>query len=156
SAAGLTHGGFYKHFASKDELLTNAAGTAFEDIIERVERITRDSPDPQSARERIITDYLTARRRDASAAGCANTALAADAARATDPRLRAAYARGFQETLARLEAITEGPDARTRALQDLIVLVGGLTLARATRGESISDEILTQSLSLLNSADREP
>src|SRR5690554_486039 len=69
SAAGLTHGGFYKHFASKDELLANAASSAFEDIIERVERITRDSSDPHSARERIIADYLTARHRDAPATG---------------------------------------------------------------------------------------
>jgi len=150
SAAGLTHGGFYKHFASKDELLATAARTAFDGILERLDRITGESTDPQEARERIVRDYLTADHRDRMATGCANTALASDAARTADPDLRAAYAEGFQQTLSRLEAVTDAPDARAQALQDMIVLIGGLTLARATRGSAISDELLEQAQRLLS------
>lgn len=150
SAAGLTHGGFYKHFASKDELLATAARTAFDDILERLERITRESAAPADARERIISEYLTPQHRDTPATGCANTALAADAARSESIELRGAYVSGFEQTLQRLEALTEGPDARRRALQDLLVLVGGLTLARATSGSAVSDEILVEAERLLH------
>jgi TetR/AcrR family transcriptional repressor of nem operon len=150
SAAGLTHGGFYKHFGSKSELIALAAGSAFGDIEDTVDRISTDSPDAPTARKRVLDDYLTIEHRDAPGTGCANTALAADASRTDDPALRAAYVDGLRRTLARLESIEPGPEAHMRAVADLVVLVGGLTLARATAGDPISEEVLAIARGLLD------
>jgi len=142
SAAGLTHGGFYKHFRSKDELVAAAARESFEDILGRLDRIAEESADGRAARDRLVAEYLTADHRDSPGTGCANTALATDAARAQGSGLGAAYTEGLKETVARLEAMDGGPDARAHALEDLALLVGALTLARATSDDPISDELL--------------
>ncbi|WP_224785674.1 TetR/AcrR family transcriptional regulator [Microbacterium caowuchunii] len=150
SAAGLTHGGFYKHFASKDELVASAAGAAFADIEARLDRIAAETPEGASARTRVIDDYLTVDHRDRIAEGCANTALAADAARAGDPALRDAYLAGLRRTVEQLASLEDGAHTHERALQDLVVLVGGLTLARATAGDPVSEELLAAARDLLN------
>ena len=140
SAAGLTHGGFYKHFGSKGELIATAAQDAFADIHRRIDRAVDESTDAADARQRLVADYVTTAHRDEPGAGCANAALAVDAARTQDDDLRAAYTTGLAETVARLAELDDG--SRARALQDLIVLVGSLTLARATAGDAVSEELL--------------
>jgi len=143
SAAGLTHGGFYKHFRSKDDLVAAATRDAFGDILGRLDRVAAESPDGPTARDRLVTEYLSPEHRDAPGTGCANAALATDAARATSPELRAAFTDGLRATVDRLAAVEGGgPDARAHALVDLVVLVGSLTLARATTGDPVSDELL--------------
>lgn len=142
AAVGLTHGGFYKHFGSKGELFASAAGVAFDDITHTLDRIAAESADEGDARRRVFDEYLAGPHRDDAAHGCANTALAADAARTDDPAFRAAYTEGLQRTVARLAEIEGDTQDRRAAIADLIVLVGGLTLARATAGDPVSDEIL--------------
>ncbi|WP_433113915.1 TetR/AcrR family transcriptional regulator [Micromonospora sp. CA-246542] len=142
-AAGLTHGGFYKHFSSKDELLGIAAATAFGELLALLDQLSDDSPDRSEARNALLRHYLSPEHRDTPGTGCANTALAADAARSpADSPLRMSYAVGVQETIRRLTDIEDGPEARRMALVDLATMVGALTLARATGQTPLSEEIL--------------
>ncbi|MFF5179954.1 TetR/AcrR family transcriptional regulator [Micromonospora sp. NPDC000316] len=157
-AAGLTHGGFYKHFSSKDELLGIAATTAFGELLALLAQLSDDLPDRSEARSALLRDYLSAEHRDTPGTGCANTALAADAARASaDSPLRTSYAEGVQETLKRLTDLESAPDrsdeaARQRAVVDLATMVGALTLARATGQTPLSEEILYTVLDALSTA----
>jgi TetR/AcrR family transcriptional regulator, transcriptional repressor for nem operon len=147
-AVGLTHGGFYRHFRSKDELVGVATEVAFDEIRTLLARVGEDEPDQTRARSELIRTYLSADHRDAPATGCANTALAGDAARApTDSPLRSAYLAGLEHTLEQLARLEHDPgresaESYRRAIVDLATLVGALTLARATGGTPLSDQIL--------------
>lgn len=142
AAAGLTHGGFYKHFASKDELMAIAAESAYEGMLAELAALATQ-PDKTAARDELIGDYLSTRHRDAPGTGCPNTALAVEAAQA-DGRspLRKAYTDGLRRTLDALTELEDGPEARTRAILDLATMVGALSLARAAGRTALSKEIL--------------
>lgn len=142
-AAGLSHGGFYKHFASKDELLGIATETAFQSVLARIADLT----DREGAWDEFVGEYLSVDHRDSPGTGCANTALATESARAADDApLRAAYAAGLERMIEFLVGLKGLPDdqevARRRALVDLATLVGALTMARATGRTPLSGEIL--------------
>jgi TetR/AcrR family transcriptional regulator, transcriptional repressor for nem operon len=150
SAAGLTHGGFYKQFTSKEELTGLAATAAFDELLAMLARVTADSVNTPEARARLLGEYLTAAHRDAPGTGCPATGLAADAARvpAGSP-LRRSYTGGVKKTLQELAEIEGQPgskdedETRRRAIFDLASMVGALTLARATADHPLSEEILT-------------
>ncbi|MDT7788209.1 MAG: TetR/AcrR family transcriptional regulator, transcriptional repressor for nem operon [Pseudonocardiales bacterium] len=142
-AAGLSHGGFYKHFASKDELLGIATEAAFQTALAQIADLT----DREDAWEAFVGQYLSVEHRDSPGTGCANTALATESARAGDDApLRAAYAAGLKRMIEFLVALKGLPDdqevARRRAVVDLATLVGALTMARATGRTPLSREIL--------------
>ena len=138
-AAGLTHGGFYKHFGSRDDLIAEAAERAFAESERTVQDITHGADDPLAA---LVEWYLSARHRDDAAGGCPVVALGDDARRADD-RLRAAYRRQVESYLANLERIVGGgEDPRRRATVVLSMLVGSVMLARAVDDEALSDDIL--------------
>lgn len=142
-AAGLSHGGFYKHFASKDELLGIATTAAFQSVLAQIADLT----DREDAWDAFVAEYLSADHRDSPGTGCANTALATEAARANlDAPLRIAYEAGLKrmiEFLVALQGLPAGQEvARRRAVADLATLVGALTMARATGTTSLSQEIL--------------
>ncbi len=149
-AVGLTHGGFYKHFRSKDELVGVATEAAFGEILSLLTRVGEDDSDRSRARSALIRTYLSAEHRDASGTGCANTALAVDTARAAaDSPLRRSYLAGLENTLDQLAKLEPEPEPGggpaepyRRAIVDLATLVGALTLARAARGTPLSDQIL--------------
>ncbi|KAA0981754.1 TetR/AcrR family transcriptional regulator [Pseudomonas sp. ANT_J12] len=145
-AAGLTHGGFYGHFESKEALAQEACSRAFSHSLERWKQKIDDSGDQLSARASIITPYLSAANRDNPGESCPVTAFAGDMCHeATESGLHQTYTQGLEALLQMLTPLmgADQPEAnRQRALVDYSLMVGALTLARATRGDALSDEIL--------------
>jgi TetR/AcrR family transcriptional repressor of nem operon len=148
AAAGLTHGGFYGHFDSKDALAMVACNKAFALSDERRSaKVARHPGDPAAALSEITCTYLGAEHRDNPGGGCPALALAADVAREpADKPVRAAYVTGLREMLASYEALAPaGPDGTSSAKAAMLrmaLLVGTLTLARATSGDPLSEAFL--------------
>jgi TetR/AcrR family transcriptional regulator, transcriptional repressor for nem operon len=141
-SVGMTHGGFYKHFSSKDELVALAYDRAFEQVRDWFSARTSGHDDPAAAWNDLVSAYLSPAHRDAADVGCAAAALASDAARAdAGATARSAYAEGVDRMLEQLQSLEQGPDAQARNLVALSTLVGALLLARATTGD-LSDAIL--------------
>jgi TetR/AcrR family transcriptional repressor of nem operon len=136
--AGLTHGGFYRHFHSRDELLAEAIDAAVAQGSERVHTAAQLGGQP--ALTAIIDGYLSRLHRDKPDTGCAVAALPTDIAR-VNARARAAYSRQVRHYIDLLGALAPGrhPD---EAHLILAALVGGLVLARAVDDRDLSDEIL--------------
>jgi TetR/AcrR family transcriptional repressor of nem operon len=131
--AGLTHGGFYAHFASKDELIAEAITHMFDDRYAKfLERI--DTPDARAAMIAFIDSYLSMRHRDAPELGCPIPALAAEAAR-FPVGAQARFADGITRLTTGVATLLDAlalPDAARLAVSVISELVGALGLARAT------------------------
>lgn len=141
--AGLTHGGFYAHFDSREALVAEAFAHVMDSSMEKwTDTIARTSPAKRVAA--IVNGYLSAEHRDAPEHGCAIPSLGADMARES-PRTRKASAQKVErliETLAAQIPDSTPKAAREQAMAALSTMVGGLLLARlAGRGE-LSDQIL--------------
>jgi len=143
--AGLTHGGFYAHFDSKDDLIVAAIGQMFEDGRARMQMETQER-EPIVALNSYIDFYLSARHRDGSI-GCPIPTLAADLprlSRTARVRFSAGVSR-LRELLAqRLESAGHA-NAAESASSMLAELVGALSLARAEADPELSDAILSNS-----------
>lgn len=148
AAAGLTHGGFYRHFPSKDALAAGAVEHAFAFVTDRIRRLhARCGGDPTATRARFVDGYLSPAHRDGPDRGCPSAALATEIAHAApDSTLRGAYGealRRYVTTWAELLESGADPDERERAaLLDLSTMVGALVLARASAGDELSERIL--------------
>ncbi|WP_213939181.1 TetR/AcrR family transcriptional regulator [Pseudomonas sp. dw_612] len=145
-AAGLTHGGFYGHFESKEALAQEACSRAFSQSLERWKQRIDDSSDHLCARDSIIAPYLSVANRDNPGESCPVTAFAGDMCHETaESGLHQTYTQGLEALLQMLTPLmgADQPEAnRQRALVDYSLMVGALTLARATRGDALSEEIL--------------
>ncbi|WP_330254238.1 TetR/AcrR family transcriptional regulator [Nocardia sp. NBC_00565] len=144
AAAGLTHGGFYRHFRSKEDLVTQASTAAYAEKIREMEQIRADSPDGPAARRAFIERYLSVQHRDTAGRGCGIAALAGDVARAeTDSPLRAAYVDGIRNMIGKLAEFGErSADEEREVLIEVSVMAGALLLARASAGDDLSERIL--------------
>jgi TetR/AcrR family transcriptional repressor of nem operon len=146
AAAGLTHGGFYGHFASKDALAAIACAKAFEQSAERWKKRVAGKTDRAAAMTALVEGYLSPQSRNALGSGCPTAALAGDVAREpADKPIHEAYLAGVKGQLATLLSLQDSGDAeadRGEAVAQLSMLVGALVLARATRGDEISDAFL--------------
>src|ERR1700744_5022428 len=143
AATGMTHGGFYRHFASKEELAQIACTRAFEEQIEGLREFKRSAADPEAA---FVDFYLSDPHRADVAHGCPLASLSGDIAR-TDPDspVRASFVKGVRAFADGVEALdSDGtPEHRAESLARLSMLMGALARSRATEGDPISDEIVT-------------
>lgn len=147
AAAGLTHGGFYGHFESKNGLAAVACTTAFGQSAERWKTRISGKPTREAALKALIDGYLSPQSRNSVGTGCPMAALATDVAREPmEAPIHAAYIAGLKSQLNILLSLQDTGDAeidRSQALAQLSMLVGAMVLSRASRGDAISDEILT-------------
>jgi len=128
-AAGLTHGAFYAHFDSKEELQAAAIAYGQKVSLERMQRSNKNSKESYADR------YLSRRHRDNPGDGCTMAALAQEVARST-PELKSALEQGLENILA-----AKGGD-RNEAIFRVAAMMGGVVLARAVQDTRLSDEIL--------------
>jgi len=141
-AADLTHGGFYGHFASKDDLVAEASRRSMARAAGNWARIVADAPDKPYAA--LLAHYLSASHRDEPGEGCAFAALATDAGRGGSA-VRKAFAEGLQPLLDILANALPGfskAARRRKAVAAMAALVGALALSRAVEDEALSNEIL--------------
>jgi TetR/AcrR family transcriptional regulator, transcriptional repressor for nem operon len=136
--AGLTHGGFYRHFDSREGLIAEAVAEALAQGSRRMQ--TSPELGQPAALSAIVDGYLSRRHRDKQETGCAVAALPTDITR-TDARARQVYERQVRSYL---DLLTDLTPARDRDTAHLILgaLVGALVLARAVDDRALSNEIL--------------
>ncbi|UXN68042.1 TetR/AcrR family transcriptional regulator (plasmid) [Devosia neptuniae] len=143
--AGLTQGGFYKQFSSKDDLIVEASASALENSKSRWVDLAAGSSDPRRA---LLSFYLSATHLQERAEGCVIASLAPDAARHS-PELRQTFQAGIErhlELLDQLVSVAPGEDMRERSMITLSTMVGALVIARAVDDEQVSNHFLSAAL----------
>lgn len=141
-AADLTHGGFYGHFDSKDDLVAEASRRSMARAEDNWRTVVADSGGKPFAA--LLKHYLSPRHRDDPGKGCAFAALSGDAARC-GKEVRRAFTEGLEPLIDILAAALPRGSAATRrrkAVAAMAELVGALALARAVDDPRLSDEIL--------------
>jgi TetR/AcrR family transcriptional repressor of nem operon len=134
-AAGLTHGGFYGHFASKDDL-----------IAQSITHALAGNPEKPAGLRAFLDGYLSPRHRDNPASGCPTASLAADI-RHQSPETRAAMTGGIRSQIGRINQALPGVNNaqdRRAAIGTWAAMVGAVVLARAVDDPALSDEILRE------------
>ncbi len=147
--AGLTHGGFYRHFDSREQLIAEAAQRALTQG--SAWTIAAGQLGGQRGFAALIDGYLSTQHRDHPEAGCGVAGVAADAARAGGPA-QASYSRQVKECLAVIADLIDNPDhqaAEREAVLTLSVLVGAISIARAVDDPDLSKQIMTQAAAAL-------
>jgi TetR/AcrR family transcriptional repressor of nem operon len=139
--AGLTHGGFYGHFRSKDDLIAAALA----------ELVVASEPGPL-ALPAFAARYLSPAHRDDPASGCPVAALASDTIRQA-PEARATMTEGLRRQIARLtDGAAEPESARQAAIGSWAAMVGAMILARMSDDPALSDEVLAQTRAWIDRA----
>jgi TetR/AcrR family transcriptional repressor of nem operon len=141
--AGLTHGGFYAHFDSREALVVEAFAYAMDRSTERWRRLGEQTP-PEKRLSAIVDAYLSPVHRDDPGHGCAVPALGAEIARES-PKTRKAFSAKLEQLVDVIAAqIPDVPRkaARKQALATLATMMGTVVLARVAGNGEFSDEIL--------------
>lgn len=139
--AGLTQGGFYKQFESKDDLAALASRRAMENAAKRWSSAAAESATPL---ESVFDIYLSEGHREEVADGCPLIALGSDAARQS-PEVRQSFQDGIAAYLRALEGFmppSSGADAKTRAMAVLSLMAGAVTISRVLNDEELSRAFL--------------
>lgn len=145
---GLTRGGFYKHFESKDALVAAAVGQVFREHFQRLENVAAEQGgDPAATRAAFVDFCLSEEHRDDPGSGCPASLASGIARSEPDSAPRVAYLDGLASLLALMTERVGDEDAdpseqREQFLGDLATIAGALLLARATAGDPVSDEFL--------------
>jgi TetR/AcrR family transcriptional regulator, transcriptional repressor for nem operon len=141
--AGLTHGGFYAHFDSREALVIEAFAHAMDRSTERWRKLAEQIP-PDQRLATIVESYLTPAHRDDPGNGCAVPTLGAEIARES-PKTRKAFAAKLEQMIDMLAAqVPHGSPkaARKQAMAAIATMMGTLVLARVAGNGEFSDEIL--------------
>lgn len=142
--AGLTHGGFYAHFDSREALVVEAFGHAMDRSIERWRHLAGQAA-PQDRLAAIVEAYLSPQHRDNPGHGCAVPALGAEIARESQ-KTRKAFATKLDQMigmLAELFNAEAGKSARQQAMAALATMMGTLLMARVAGSGELSEELLS-------------
>src|SRR5438477_10136466 len=145
--AGLTHGGFYAHFPSREAMLAEAADHAGGESVATMERIAAASR-PQRALQAMLEAYLSKAHIEGVETGCAAAALGSEMPRQA-PQVRRAATRRIKEMIdlvARQSPDWGQPGAHEHALVTVATMVGALLLARAADDPKLSDALLKAAL----------
>jgi TetR/AcrR family transcriptional repressor of nem operon len=139
-AAGLTHGGFYGHFTSKEDLLAEACAKAMDGSVARWQQLAQQAPASLAS---LARHYLTPAHRDHPGPGCAVAALGPDVSR-VGPAVRHAMTQGVRAQIDVLAGTADGTPAQQRqqAMAAYAAMVGGLVLARAVDDPALSEQIM--------------
>jgi TetR/AcrR family transcriptional repressor of nem operon len=141
--AGLTVGGFYKHFDSRDALIREALAAACGAWQARAD--AADEGGPPISFKSLVDEYLSPRHRDNPGAGCPVAAVAAEVARG-DARTRAQFSARLVQNINLLTGLIDAKDTRTachKAIAAYAAMVGAIIMARVANDEAVSREILT-------------
>lgn len=144
AAAGLTEGGFYRHFKSKDQLIAEACATGLESVTEAIERVAQEGE--KTGIQAVIENYLSPDHCDESWQACPFVSLGSELARADDATREAATV-GFVklvEVLARQFPNVPPACAKERAEYIVCAMVGAMTMSRIVTDTDLSASILRQ------------
>jgi TetR/AcrR family transcriptional regulator, transcriptional repressor for nem operon len=153
--AGLTHGGFYAHFASREVMLAEAANRAGAEGVAALSRIAAAAP-PEQALQAMLRAYLSKAHVEAAETGCPVAALGSEMPRQA-PEVRRAATRSIKELIdlvARQSLDWGQPGAHEHALVTVATMVGALVLARAVDDPRLSDTLRHAALKHLAPAGR--
>jgi len=145
AAAGLTHGGFYKHFESKEQVVEEAFTAATESMVGAMKRISSASPGERGLHA-MIAEYLSIKHRDDVAGGCPFAALGSEVARGGDA-VHEATTTGFLKVVDTIASQLEGMSsaaAKKEAMFMLSTMIGAMTMARVVADPDLSATILRQ------------
>ena len=146
TATGLTHGSFYNHFDSKEDLLAEAFAHASEQSMAALENFGSS----EEGKQTMLRDYLSAEHRDDPGNGCIMAALATDFQ--TQPKTRAVVTHHIRSLISKFGERfpwSSKRNKRKQAIHTLATMVGGLILARVVNDPELSNEILGSSLETL-------
>ncbi|MDR3511905.1 MAG: helix-turn-helix domain containing protein [Caulobacteraceae bacterium] len=146
-AAGLTHGGFYGYFKSKDDLIAHALADVF-----------TAAPAADADLAAYAANYLTPAHRDDRAGGCPTAGLAAETIRQS-PEARAAMTAGLRRQIDQLSRKAPGAtpaEQRRAAIGGWAAMVGALILARMSEDPRLSEEVLAQTRAWIDQAGGAP
>ena len=141
--AGLTHGGFYAHFDSREALVIEAFTDAMDRSTERWRKLAEQTP-PEKRLAMIVNTYLSPHHRDDPGQGCAVPALGAEIARES-PKTRRVFAARLEQMIDTLASQIPGVPrkaARKQALAALATMMGTLVMARVAGSGEFSEEVL--------------
>jgi TetR/AcrR family transcriptional repressor of nem operon len=152
--AGLTHGGFYSHFESKDHLVAEACEVAFREALEPLAKRAGAAP-PNRRLETFVDLYLSEAHRSAPADGCGFAALGSELGRAS-PETRAVASQAFEHYVATIASFL--PDltparASRKARAIAATLLGAMTIARAVADADLAREVLVSARESILGAD---
>ena len=153
-AAGLTHGGFYAHFPSREAMLAEAADRAGCESVEQMSRIAASAL-PEHALQSMIGAYLSKEHVESVETGCATAALASEMPRQA-PEVRRAATRRIKEMIdlvSRQLPDWGKPGAHEHALVTVATMVGALVLARAVDDPRLSDALRDAALKHLTATE---
>lgn len=145
--AGLTHGGFYAHFASREAMLAEAADRAGAEAVAASARIAAAAP-PEQALQGLLRAYLSKEHLESAEMGCPVAALGSEMPRQA-PEVRRAATRRIKEMIdvvARQSPDWGQPGAHEQALVTTATMVGALVMARAVDDQRLSDALLKAAL----------
>ena len=147
AAVGLTHGGFYRQFASKEALLPEAARHAYDSSATQLTKLDASSADHAAAQRRFIQNYLSVAHRDDPGQGCPTAGLLPDIARTGSAEIRELLSGGVADFGGWLDQ--PGRDG----LVTVCTLIGALLVARAAMGTPLSDQVLERVSAALVTSD---